>query len=513
MLPVPSDNEGRSSTVDHASPVPDLLVAIDVVRRRTLINKFLRDWMVWLSWVLAGLLVAAALIPRLKAVLVIGAVAVVLGAFIAIARIWWTKPSAYALACKLDSAAGLFDRTSTALHLAAVENPNWMALRQRQDALERLARVDTPALFPVQIPAFARRTLALILLAAGFFVYRVYYRPPITALVHTAVNSRAAKAVLSPLAESMKRDLLALVSRDNAAKQVSADAEVVPGLKEARDSGNLAQPGDNAGGVPNSDWEPDATQPGQPVRQPSNLQPGQSSPQAQEGNKSDSNQQEAEASQQSQTVQSTERGSSEQQASNSSQQANNEQSGAKSVIQVLKNLIKSIRGQQSPQSPPPAEWAPGDQPPTAQASADTGNAHEHTAQGDTSKGDSDRRDSSAISDPKKPGGGAGNGSTAIPRQGVKNPPPVPANLVRDRVDLDATDFRQPGHLRASAGPGTALLPLRDVQPQSVAAIKGAEQENIPVRYRLYVQRYFEREDKTPVKLSSQPPGDPVKETK
>ncbi len=512
MLPVPSDNEGRSSTVDHASPVPDLLAAIDVVRRRTLINKFLRDWMVWLSWALAGLLVAAAVIPRLKAVLVFGAVAVALGAVIVIVRIWWTRPSSYALACKLDSAAGLHDRTSTALHLAAVENPNWMTLRQRKDALERLTRVDTPALFPVRPPAFARRTLLLLLLVAGFFVYRVYYRPPIAALVHTAANSHAAKAVLSPLAESVKRDLLALVNQDNADKQMAADAEVVPGLKEARDSGNPLQPGDT-GGVPSSDWEPDLAQAGQPIGQPSNLQPGQSTPQAREGNKSDSNQQEAEASQQSQTVQSTERGSSEQQASNSSQQANNEQSGAKSVMQALKNLIKSIRGQQSPQSPPPAEWAPGDQPPTAQASADTGNAHEHTAQGDTSKGDSDRRDSSAISDPKKPGGGAGNGSTAIPRQGVKNPPPVPANLVRDRVDLDATDFRQPGHLRASAGPGTALLPLRDVQPQAVAAIKGAEQENIPVRYRLYVQRYFEREDKTPVKLSSQPRGDPVKETK
>ncbi|MGH9690212.1 MAG: hypothetical protein ACRD4C_03795 [Candidatus Acidiferrales bacterium] len=487
------------------SPVPEMLLAIDVVRRRTLFNKFLHDWMVWLSWVLAALLVAAALIPRLKAALIFGAVTVVFGALIVVARIWWTKPSSYALACKLDSAAGLFDRTSTALHLAAVENPNWMTLLQRQDALERLARVNTPALFPIRLPAFARRTLVLLLLVAGFFVYRVYYRPPITSLVHTAVNSRVARAVLSPLAESMKQDLLALETRDNADKQMSADAEVVPGLKEARDSGNLFQPGDNTGGVPNSDWEPDSTQPGQPVGKSSNLQSGQSSPQAQEGSKSDSKQPGAEANQQSQTAQSTEHGSSEQQASNSSQ-GNNEQSGAKSVIQALKNLIKSIRGQQSPQSPPPAEWAPGDQPPTAQASADSGNAHEHTAQGDTSKGDSDRRDASAISDPKKPGGGAGNGSTAIARQGVNNPPPVPTNLIRDRVDLDATDFRQLGHLRASAGPGTALVPLRDVQPQSVATIKGAEQENIPVRYRLYVQRYFERENKSPGGLSSQPPG-------
>jgi hypothetical protein len=35
-----------------------------------------------------------------------------------------------------------------------------------------------------------------------------------------------------------------------------------------------------------------------------------------------------------------------------------------------------------------------------------------------------------------------------------------------------------------------------VSPQPVAAVKGAEQENIPLRYRLYVKRYFEHTTKT-----------------
>jgi len=58
-------------------------------------------------------------------------------------------------------------------------------------------------------------------------------------------------------------------------------------------------------------------------------------------------------------------------------------------------------------------------------------------------------------------------------------------MVPDRVDLEANNFRQQGRIRTTSAAGTAQLPLRDIKPQPVAAIKGAEQENIPVRYRLY----------------------------
>ena len=64
----------------------------------------------------------------------------------------------------------------------------------------------------------------------------------------------------------------------------------------------------------------------------------------------------------------------------------------------------------------------------------------------------------------------------------------------DRVDLEANNFRQQGRIRTTSAVGMAQLPLRDIKPQPEAAIKGAEQENIPVRYRLYVQRYFEHTD-------------------
>ena len=39
--------------------------------------------------------------------------------------------------------------------------------------------------------------------------------------------------------------------------------------------------------------------------------------------------------------------------------------------------------------------------------------------------------------------------------------------------------------------GSAQLGVRDISPQQDAVINGAEQENIPARYRFYVQRYFE----------------------
>ena len=49
-------------------------------------------------------------------------------------------------------------------------------------------------------------------------------------------------------------------------------------------------------------------------------------------------------------------------------------------------------------------------------------------------------------------------------------------------------------MRVDTETGTAQLALRDASPQAEAVINGAEQENIPARYRLYVQRYFEHAD-------------------
>jgi hypothetical protein len=46
-------------------------------------------------------------------------------------------------------------------------------------------------------------------------------------------------------------------------------------------------------------------------------------------------------------------------------------------------------------------------------------------------------------------------------------------------------------MKVATETGTAQLGVRDISPQQDAVINGAEQENIPARYRFYVQRYFE----------------------
>ena len=61
----------------------------------------------------------------------------------------------------------------------------------------------------------------------------------------------------------------------------------------------------------------------------------------------------------------------------------------------------------------------------------------------------------------------------------------------DRVALEASGLKEQIRMRALPETGTAQLPTRDVSSSAAAVINGAEQENIPARYRLYVQHYFE----------------------
>src|ERR1700732_3490897 len=49
----------------YATELDGLLSAVEVVSRRTLANRLLVDWTIWLSWVLAGLFLAAAFSSRL----------------------------------------------------------------------------------------------------------------------------------------------------------------------------------------------------------------------------------------------------------------------------------------------------------------------------------------------------------------------------------------------------------------------------------------------------------------
>ena len=99
-----------------------------------------------------------------------------------------------------------------------------MIRHQRSDALGKVGRIDPRELFSDRaFPQFANRTMALALIAFALLGYRLYYSPPIMALLHRAATSQLAKAVVSPLAGAVKKDLLALVKRDDSEiKQASA---------------------------------------------------------------------------------------------------------------------------------------------------------------------------------------------------------------------------------------------------------------------------------------------------
>ncbi len=365
-----------------------------------------------------------------------------------------------------------------------------MTMRQRRDALSRLPQVDPRALFPIQMPAFASRTLALALIAFALLAYRIHYNPPIMALVQRASSSRMEKAVFAPLVGVVKKDLLALVNREPEVQQAAADAETVPGLPDAKNGDDPSQ-GNKDGMAPDGDWDEDSQagdtgepgEAGDPQAGDAGAQgQGQDASQAAD---SPQNQQSADANQSSPSENGNQNGAGEQQSSD-------QQSASNSVLQALKNLMKNMSGQ--PSSSPGES---GGQPSAAGSSQQAGNSPGQGAKSENSKDSGDQQDSGSSPGSKKPGGGAGNGTTPVPKQAPRNAPPLPSNTVADRVDLEANNFRQQGRIRTTSAAGTAQLPLREIKPQPTAAIKGAEQENIPVRYRLYVQHYFEHADKAP----------------
>jgi len=468
---------------DYSRDLQALLALVERARRRISANRFLDRWMVWLTWVFLGLIAAAAFSRQLKYSVIAAVVIAVAGAVFSFMA-GWRRPSAYYCAREIDRASGLSDRLSTALYFSAVEHPDAMTLRQRRDALGNVDRVDPQILFPIRMPSFANRTLALSLIALALLAYRLHYNPPMMALLHRAANSQIAKAALAPLAEARK-ELLALVSPDDSqVKEAAADAETVPGLAESKNGNDPSQLGDKDGTATgdaedDSDTATAGTQGDPSDPQQGSPQQGQDASQA--GNASQN--QMADANQ----PQSGENGS--QNGSPQQQQGSGQSASGNSVMQALKNLMKNMTGQptSSDANAPPSAEGSSQQPGSSSGQGE--------AKNDSPKDGSEQKETGSSSSSQKPGGGAGNGSTPVPKQAGKETPPAPKNLPQDRVNLEANNYRQQGRTRTTSAAAEAQLPLRDIKPQPVAAIKGSEQENIPVRYRLYVQRYFEHTDK------------------
>jgi len=432
---------------DYATELHGVIDSLAAVRRRILTNTCLQGWMKWWTWILVGLIVAAAFSTKLAGVVILAAILVTIGALGIVVWAWRTRPSAYDTACRLDSVAGLYDRGSTAVYFGAIENTSGMMLRQRRDAVTRLALVKPRTLFPIRMPAATGRLLVLALAVAGLFVYRMHHRPPMVALWQSTARSQLVRSILPPFVHAMEQDLRRTAASMNLKPDLLGD-EIRPG--DATPPDDLWQPNDENG---------IKTEDGQQNWQDANLDEQQ---QDQSSSRAPGDQDEmkpGDSQQQSDSQQSSEGKDNQSPTSNSQQQSGSQNSGqslSQSLMQALKNMLSNSPGQQMP----------------------------------------NQMNNQQAANPQK---AQNNGSGAGNQQGNKNmqkdQPALEVKAVPDRVALESNKFKEKTLVRATTETGTAQIPVRNVSPQAVAVINGAEQENIPARYRLYVQHYFEHADK------------------
>ena len=463
-------------SADPAASSPQLqglLATLNVIRQRTFANSLLRSGVRWFVWLLVGLIGAALVIANFGgAVISIGAFAV-LGVIGILAWTWRTRPSNYEAARRLDGAAGLKDRLSTAIFLGAVEDSNGIVGEQRKDALARLAGLDARRIFPVEVPANLRRAGALALVVTGLFAYRIHHRAPLVAFLQSTAHSPLVQSLLAPIAHAMETDLqrtLALVThKQDAVGEQTERADAVntddlwksdqgAGAQEQKDPSNA-----NAAEPPQDQMEPDANQEGEPSGDP---RQSDSYSQAQQGKSGDQNSNGKSQAQQ-----------------NEQQGPEGRQSLGQSLMQALKNMLSNSPSQQSNNR---------SQQPNAQGTPQAGNSQQ------PGQNESDKRgDSRGNSDAKQKASqtaSEGAGSQLGSKELRKDQPANPVNAVPDRVALEAGNYKEQTRMKVAPEAGAAQLADRGLTPQQGAVTNGVEQENIPARYRFYIQRYFEHAD-------------------
>jgi len=480
--PVISAGARGPDLADRNWPVAlrSLIDPLTAIRRRILTNTFLIGWMKLWTWVLVGLIVAGAFSPKLRWALILAGALLVIGAVAVAIVAWRARPSAYEAACRVDSAAGLHDRISTAVYLASTENPDGMILRQRQDAVSRVGQINPQNLFPIRMPDAARRAIVFGMAAASLLVYRIHYKPPITALLQSTARSQLVQAILSPIVHAMEKDLQRTMALMNT-KADSQNDKVRPGqsntapddLWKASDD-----PGSKAQESQQNSQEANAADQMQQDQPPSSMQSGQG-----ESKPGDSEQQQEGDQQSQQSSNGSQRMSGDaQQQQSDSQSSDSKQSLSQSLMQALKNMLSNSQNQQ-------ANNQSNQKQPNSPGMPQSGNSRQPgSGEGDKkgdSRGSSDAQQKATQN--SSSGAGSQQGSKELKKDQVSNP----VNAVPDRVALESNGFKEQTRVRMDAGTGTAQLPVRDVSPQAVAVTNGAEQENIPARYRWYIQHYFE----------------------
>ena len=204
---------------------PELQPLIGVssaVRQRILANAFLGGWTSWWTWILSGLIVVAALSARWTWALILAAALAVVGAGVILFWVWWTRLSIYDAGCRLDSAAGLYDRISTAIFLGDIRDADEMLQCQRRDTIRRLGKVDSRRLFPVRMPSTPARALALVLAASACPSIACTINR-LRLLLQTTARSQFVQSVLSPIVQAMEQDFQKTVAIVTAKVEASAD--------------------------------------------------------------------------------------------------------------------------------------------------------------------------------------------------------------------------------------------------------------------------------------------------
>jgi hypothetical protein len=450
--------------------------ALKTIRQRILANTLLRGWTRWFVWLLMALIAVGAASAKLAGVLLFLGIVAAAGVGAILVWTWRNRPSQYEAARRLDSAARLQDRISTAIYLGAVDDPDGMIGEQRKDALARLAKVDPRGFFPVQLPGNVRRACALVLVVAGLFAYRIHHQPPLVSLLQTTARSQLVQSIFSPIVHAMEKDLqrtIALVTM----KPDAAAEETQRGDAASNSDDLWKASGDKGAGAEDQKDSADAGAGDQP-------QDELRAPGSQEGTPS------GEARQQDSNSQSQGGKSGSDNADGKSQQSEQQgpegrQSLGQSLMQALKNMMSNSPNQQS-------NNRASQQPPNGQGTPQSGNSHQPGATESDKRGES--RGNSDAKQKATQTASEGAGSQQGNKELRKDQETHPVNAIPDRVALEASGFKEQTRMKVPTETGTAQLAVRDVSPQQDAVINGSEQENIPARYRFYVQRYFEHAD-------------------
>ena len=466
----------------HSEPRQSgLAEAIREVRKRVVANRWLGLWIVCCNCTIAVLLVAVALMRSIRGPLIAALAAVILAAIATAIAAWYTKPSTYRLAQRLDHESHLGDRISTAVYFWTVANPDELLRRQRADALAHLANVQPRELFPLQAPPRMWRTGALLVALAALCAFHSAYGPAIPRLAEKVARSRTLATLFSPMtraiefARAEKKELADLVAGDDHDRQASETQK--PGQVPPTDkTTGSAQAIANAAQLDMSQAQQMAN-----ASTPSEGQaPSGALPNQQAG--TPANTQNASATDQQATQSATGQG---------------QQSLGQKALQALENLMSSaLSGQQnSGQSPSTASQPPNAGTTSMQAmagSSQIASVPNQAAQGQTSNSQGPQNQTTPT-----PGKhtGAGNGTSPWqPRDAID--PQLAGNVAKQHVALQTTGYRgPPGKERSDVAPGTAQIPLQDLSPQRVTTVNGAGQDSVPPRYRQYVQNYFQHSGK------------------